>query len=57
MVDPQRPACLSSVRAPYPGQARHALSGLARLEEVGSGAVWMHVHEHRHAVTVSGGFT
>ncbi len=53
MFDPQSPVCLTSASIPFRAQTWHALSALARLEEVGFSTVRMHVHEHRHGAPAS----
>ncbi len=44
--DPKSPVCSTSVNAPFCAHARYALLALAGLEEVGFGAVRMHMHKH-----------
>ncbi len=50
---PESPVCLTILSALFCTQARHALSALARLEEVDFSTVWMHVHEHKREVPTS----
>ncbi len=53
LLTPKVQFALTGVSAPYPALARHTLSALAWLEEVGFSTVQMHMYMHMHGTLTS----